>query len=660
MSQQMQSAMQLARMGFRVFPLIPGDKKPAVSRFPVVATTDLDQIVAWWTDRPTCNVGVSTTGFVVVDIDTKKGQHALQNYYDLGGTFETFTVRTATGGYHCYFAGPDSKLAVDITPGVDIRSHGGFVVGPGSVTSASNEGCVNGEYTIVYNKPIVEVPLAVELLLQPPGTHRQRDDSVERDEPFNIENGKVWLQAAEPAVEGHGGNSATFRVCAKLVRDFALTPETAYQLLAAHWNHRCIPPWQPGELWTLVQHADAYGTGDLGAGSPAVAFGGVTIIDPPKIEAAPAYNPIGVHMGNAVPPAMQTARAWVVDKLLMNGDLTVLGGMGAAGKSVFQLVLAAHLSLGKDFGPFKLKVSGTPMRSIVYNAEDDAMEQSRRLLAVCQHFNFDYYVVAANIAFMDDRQGDLILCYQNRGVPMINQEAVDFVLKTGRDCDADVIFFDPLVNIHQLNENDNTHMRFLATTLKGIARVLNIAVMAAHHTAKSSGVKEKGDADVFRGGGALINTSRIAIILSSITKGDGERFGISEAKRADYARVDTGKTNYGKKDGVAIAWLQWSVVRHIGGDLIGVPHIADVQQRKSDQDNEVALIIRDAMRVQGSGAFLRTEAAKAITDSGHILGQLSPSGLRNIVARMFSDPVTVDGDTLLLVKVGEEQLIKLQ
>lgn len=648
-------------MGFRVFPLIPGDKKPAVSRFPIVATSDEIQIRSWWNDKPDCNIGISTSGFVVVDVDTKKGRHAFDNFKNMGGDeLNTFTVRTATGGLHCYYRGPNSKLAVNVVPAIDIRSHGGFVVGPGSVTSSANEGCVNGEYAVVCNAPLAYVPVQFEILLKPPGVARERNDNAVRDEPYNIENGKLWLQSAEPAVEGKGGNQLTFTVCAKLVRDFALTPETAYQLMITHYNERCVPPWSPTEIWQLVQNADAYGTSDLGASSPDKTFGAVDIVPQPDIKpTVHVYKPVGVYMGNAFAPDKQTARPWRVEKLLMNGEITLLGGMGSAGKSMFQLTAAAHFALGKNFGTFKLRVPNTPLRSIVYNGEDDCMEASRRLYAICVAYGFDYYVVSQNIALMDDRQGELCLAVASHNTPVLNEGAVKYVLETSRDTNAEILFFDPLVNMHGLVESDNVHMRFLASTIRNLARETNTSIMVAHHTSKNSSAKERGDADVFRGATALVNSSRIALLLSSITKGDRDQFGIREKHARDYIRIDAGKANLFKKDGEALEWLKWSTVKHVNGDIIGVPLVADMKSKQTDQDRELGIIIRDAMVLVGTGAFTRTDAARAIKASGHISATLSESALRNIVEVMFENPLPVGSDTLNLVHENGKDLIKL-
>lgn len=142
MTADLDAALNLARRGFRVFPLEPNSKTPAIMGWPKKATTDEAAIRRWWTDPvlgwpQAYGVGVATgQGLVVVDLDVKHdGELALQL---LEGANEdlpaTLRVRTPSGGLHLYFRS-DAGLrnsASRIAPGIDIRGDGGFVVGPGT------------------------------------------------------------------------------------------------------------------------------------------------------------------------------------------------------------------------------------------------------------------------------------------------------------------------------------------------------------------------------------------------------------------------------------------------------------------------------------------------------------------------------------------------
>ncbi len=55
--------------GYRVFPCIPGSKAPLCSNGCRDATTDPEQINKWWNATPKANIGISTDGLWVLDVD---------------------------------------------------------------------------------------------------------------------------------------------------------------------------------------------------------------------------------------------------------------------------------------------------------------------------------------------------------------------------------------------------------------------------------------------------------------------------------------------------------------------------------------------------------------------------------------------------------------
>lgn len=64
----------------------------------------------------------------------------------------------------------------------------------------------------------------------------------------------AYMAKVPPAVSGSDGHGQTIRAAAILVRGFCLTPEAAYNHLAA-WNERCEPPWSDPELWHKINDA---------------------------------------------------------------------------------------------------------------------------------------------------------------------------------------------------------------------------------------------------------------------------------------------------------------------------------------------------------------------------------------------------------------------
>jgi len=135
----LESALQLAALGYRVFPLEPNGKKPIIRQWPERATTDEGVIRSWWTDWPQSNIGIATgRGLLVLDCDCKGGKGGLDSLavLDMMGLPGAMRVTTPSGGVHVYLAcsGERANSVNELRdlPGIDIRGDGGFVVAPGS------------------------------------------------------------------------------------------------------------------------------------------------------------------------------------------------------------------------------------------------------------------------------------------------------------------------------------------------------------------------------------------------------------------------------------------------------------------------------------------------------------------------------------------------
>ncbi|GAA0668319.1 hypothetical protein GCM10009535_55240 [Streptomyces thermocarboxydovorans] len=182
---QLAAALDAASRGWHVFPLIPGDKRPAVRDWENRATTDAKRITRCWTHAP-YNIGIATgpSRLVVVDLDTPKdtddtppaawAESGVTDGADVlavlcerhGQPFpaDTHTVRTGRGGLHLYFAAPEGEELRN-TQGklgwkIDTRAGGGYVVAAGSVA-------LTGRYTTAYRSLVAPLPGWLAELLRP-------------------------------------------------------------------------------------------------------------------------------------------------------------------------------------------------------------------------------------------------------------------------------------------------------------------------------------------------------------------------------------------------------------------------------------------------------------------------------------------------------------
>lgn len=160
------AALFFAERGVRVFPVKADKKLPAVTGWQNAATANLDQIVRWWANEYRgCNLGVVADKLIVLDVDTihhgkggKDGPATLAQLVAENGPLPaTFTVKTASGGYHYYFrdssASGDTftKGADKLGPGLDIQTGKAYLVGPFSTIG-------DNSYEIVDSSDLADLP----------------------------------------------------------------------------------------------------------------------------------------------------------------------------------------------------------------------------------------------------------------------------------------------------------------------------------------------------------------------------------------------------------------------------------------------------------------------------------------------------------------------
>jgi len=188
---------------WHVFPLRPGDKRPAFPDHKAEectgtdlrcrgehqgweprATTDPGRIGRGWARTP-YNIGIACgpSGLLVIDLDTPKpGEVPPPQWADEPGTTDgadvlaalcerhgqpfpaqTFMVRTRRGGLHLYFTAPPGVRLGNTTGRnerglgwlIDTRGHGGYVVAPGSFVDLPDG---TGRYEVIYDRPPAPLP----------------------------------------------------------------------------------------------------------------------------------------------------------------------------------------------------------------------------------------------------------------------------------------------------------------------------------------------------------------------------------------------------------------------------------------------------------------------------------------------------------------------
>lgn len=131
------AALWYAEQGLHVFPLTPGSKVPLPrTRGFKDATTDPEQVDAWWLENAAYNIGIATGHAVdVIDIDGPAGQQSRLANWDMLAAIPCLgKVSTPRpGGMHLYVPAAGKGNKAGLLPGVDYRGLGGYVVAPPSV-----------------------------------------------------------------------------------------------------------------------------------------------------------------------------------------------------------------------------------------------------------------------------------------------------------------------------------------------------------------------------------------------------------------------------------------------------------------------------------------------------------------------------------------------
>jgi len=202
-----------------VFPCSPKNKKPLVPRDkdaegkPIPrtgglakATTDLDQIRAWWKKWPRAMIGVTVgdAGMLVVDFDPRiddetgeewtleglKRDTEAQVGCDLP---QTLAVRTPSGGVHVYFQMPEGAPIGNkgsLPDHVDVRGLGGYTIVPPSYCDGDEKNAT-GPYRWLRgdaDAAVAAMPAELEAVLRAPSAGRVLEvASVPSSDRFEVD-----------------------------------------------------------------------------------------------------------------------------------------------------------------------------------------------------------------------------------------------------------------------------------------------------------------------------------------------------------------------------------------------------------------------------------------------------------------------------------------
>ena len=485
----------LQSLAVPTFPLPRNSKRPAHEGFLDRASVTPDF------DPRLNNTGVATGGkLFVLDFDVKPGRgidaRQILRTWDMMGLPHSLRVRTPSGGLHVYLLLPDghppvANSASKISPGVDVRGQGGYVVGPGSRTEA-------GEYMIEGEVPD-RLAVAPEFILEKLAKARESAPdtgapATDLDTDSALAAAADWLIGRAPAaIAFQSGNATTYGVAAR-VKDFGVSEPVCLDLLLGHWNERCEPPWDRDDLARITANAYRYGTSPPGEKSPLAEFSeplSQAQLDhiestrlrylPPAHEPQPDTTPLpplAPHLHPLRPFDIARdirPRVPVLGTFLVRSFVSALISPPGVGKTTFGIAAVLSVATGKPLlGPrFK---PGKPQPAFLWSQEDDPNELLLRLAATMRAHGIEY---ADTIDHATGQSRLHVLSGVERPIFVAVPGSDRRSLVTGKDA-AEVLaylrahgiaaaFFDPLAELHGADENDNAQIARLFSQLDAFA-----------------------------------------------------------------------------------------------------------------------------------------------------------------------------------------------
>ncbi|AJX30323.1 AAA family ATPase [Burkholderia oklahomensis] len=234
--------------------------------------------------------------------------------------------------------------------------------------------------------------------------------------------------------------------------------------------------------------------------------------------------------------------------------LGLLVAPGATGKSHLALDMGLSLALGRTVAG-GLFPAQKPGRVVVLAGEECPRLLAERLRNHLRH----------------DEQSDPRLYDNLVLLPMAGQSCL--LLDDGKPTSlfselkaigggARLIIVDPLRRMHNGDENDSGLMTALVVAMEQLAAATGAAVLALHHSNRSSAASDASAQHAARGSSALVDGARWQVNLSRMDEKTAQSRHLSESERALYVALDFAKTNYLPPR--PRCWLK----RHPGGRLM--------------------------------------------------------------------------------------------
>jgi hypothetical protein len=496
------------KLGMRVFPCRPRDKRPLTSNGFKDASDNLAQLERWWIAHPHANIGVPTgaiNGIVVIDFDYHNWEgkdetidkdgvvHArplvewVHEFFG-GQVPRTWVVETPQGGCHFYFKHPGEVVpnsAGKIGQAVDVRGDGGYVVAPPSIHP-------NGREYLWGVKPNEE-----ELAELPPTLLARiktaKTEAVQRELKGDLSDGKVPQGSRNDTLASLGGT----------MQRRGMDPDAIFAALQAQNLKSCEPPLDEEEVMQITMSVTRYEP------DPDVAI---------KTEASKSKSLNLVSVSDLIkePPPIN----WILPGRLARGDCALMVGPPGCGKSWLVLDMAIAGALGMPiFDDIQLDPS-MPFIKVLYVDEENPLDELNRRMHLV--FNAMPLNGGRDRAALD-LEARLFVSDTCQGFTFKKDSGyIESLTQYVEQIEPDLILFDSLTAVSGIeDENKAKDVReFFHEKLYPIRKICNSAILCVHHTNKRAYETEGNETMVtdgqIRGSGDYLGVVDACLFASAV------------------------------------------------------------------------------------------------------------------------------------------------
>jgi hypothetical protein len=462
-----------------------------------VATSDPDQIRAWWMQWPDANVGIHCDGMLVIDVDPKKGGFeslaALEKEIELEATYE---VETPSGGRHIYYRCEASvRNGVDIYgPGLDVRTTNGYVVAPGSRLAT-------GAYRVVADEPIAgaDARLVERAAARAVQERAGVRDAIDTDVEAAVLRAVDYLRTHPVAIEGQGGDHHTFRTICR-IRDFGVPQEKALTALE-DWNASCQPPWDTSELEVKIANAYQYAQDAPGKLTPE-AMGFEAIEPETPAEDKPKKSSVTLKHPADILDADVLKIAYHVKGVLEKESDAVLFGTWNVGKTFVVIDMAASVACGLPW--FGRRVT---QGKVLYVGYEGSRAMQKRMWALREKYPqlknpetpFRYHAMTDPLTLKS-------------GYDELKEVLAEFARLHGTA--PDLLIIDTLAAALGGDDSDADKMAELNRIIKVLIKKLKCTVLRVHHTGHGNQERARGHSSLPAGIDTEIRVDQQEIALT--------------------------------------------------------------------------------------------------------------------------------------------------